>query len=445
MPGGENGWMVLANNLICAWIAVDYMDRGFSPKYAGRRRCIAYACGMASYFLLVTAFNYLVGYEGVLGFGYSVILYIYGFAALKGSRGQMAVMSAIWVLIAFFGYYITASVARLATGFSLQYLHEIGLTLFYLSISSTVLKLVMAKFAVAAKKGMSGKSGAEELILAGAFSAVFLVVTGIVMLDVGNLSQDDKNLLSFSLLFGFLGIILSLAYFYHRIDGKNKEKLTAEYDRRQFMQQREQLEQLSQMCSELGRFRHDMTGMLDTVSGMLQNGKQEEALLCLYRMDSRLRNCPAPVKSTGNEGLDMALLRTNQSCRERGIDFHYAVGGNVRAYDAMDMGILFYNLLGNAVEACARLEREANAEISLQIWGKSEGILCRLENTIGESVLKKNPVLQSHKPEKLSHGFGLRSIRNIVEGCRGSYQISEEEGVFLQEIWLPLPKPNTVH
>lgn len=437
--------MVLLINLVCAWIAIDYMDRGFLPRYSGRRRRLAYVCGMAAYFLLVTAFNFLVGFEGVMGFGYGLVLFLYGLAALKGSRRQMAVMSVIWVLIAFFGYYITASVTRLAMGWSLEYLHSAGFTSLHLNMSSTILKLVMAKLVLAAKKGMSGKSGAEELILAGAFAAVFLVVTGIVMLDLGHLSQNDKNLLSFMLLFGFLGIILALVCFYHRIDKKNREELSAEYDRRQFMQQKEQLEQLNQVCSELGRFRHDLTGMLDTVLGMLRGGKPEEALLCLQRMDGRLKDCPAPAKSTGNEGLDMALLRTNRSCREQGIDFHYVVGGNIGDLDTMTLGILFYNLLGNAVEACGRLKQREDAEISLYIWRREDGILCRLENTVGESVLEKNPGLQSHKPETWSHGFGLKSIRGIVADYGGSYGISEEDGMFRQEIWLPLPKPDSVH
>lgn len=439
MPGGVNEWVSLIINLICTWIAVDFMDKGFQPKYSGRKRAAAWFFASAAYFLLLTFLNYLTEFEGIMGLSYGLPLFIYGITSLKGSKREMAAMSAAWVLIAFLGYYITASAVRMLTGRSLDNLYETRFHVYQYSMTAVILRLVMAKLVLAAKKKMSGGSGGEELILAGAFTAIFLEANGIVMLDSGNLGQAGKNLLSFGLLPVLLAIIASLVYFYHRLDRKNKEKLMEEYDRLQLQQQREKLEQLNQMCSELGSFRHDLTGMLDTVSGMLQNRRYKEAGLCLDRMDRRLKDCSLPVKATGNEGLDMALLRTTKTCREQGIDFHYAVGGNIRNFDPLDMGILFFNLLGNAVEACARQTHKENTEIILHIWQKAGGIVCHLENTIEHSVLDGNPALQSQKEEKLRHGFGLKSIRSIVEGCGGSYRVWEEDGMFLQEIRVPVP------
>lgn len=56
------------------------------------------------------------------------------------------------------------------------------------------------------------------------------------------------------------------------------------------------------------------------------------------------------------------------------------------------------------------------------------------DNTITGSVLEKNPLLRTSKKEK--HGFGMESIREIVERYRGSYGYQEENGRFLQRITL---------
>lgn len=63
-----------------------------------------------------------------------------------------------------------------------------------------------------------------------------------------------------------------------------------------------------------------------------------------------------------------------------------------------------------------------------------------VKNSITRSVSDENPKLKTSKKNKSSHGYGIRSIRNIAEKYGGSVNFSEENGCFITEIWLELEK-----
>ena len=58
---------------------------------------------------------------------------------------------------------------------------------------------------------------------------------------------------------------------------------------------------------------------------------------------------------------------------------------------------------------------------------KENGVVeIEVENTIKESVIRKNPKLKSSKKEKGRHGFGMESIWKIIEQYQGEYICREE-------------------
>ena len=60
-----------------------------------------------------------------------------------------------------------------------------------------------------------------------------------------------------------------------------------------------------------------------------------------------------------------------------------------------------------------------------------------VRNRIDSSVLAENPGLLTSKPDKASHGIGLRLIRQIVRRCAGTLEVFEEDGYFIARAILP--------
>ena len=75
-------------------------------------------------------------------------------------------------------------------------------------------------------------------------------------------------------------------------------------------------------------------------------------------------------------------------------------------------------------------------EVEIIVKREQEGIAIEVGNNIRESVISSNPYLKSHKKESMRHGFGMGSIREIVEKYHGEYSYWEEDNWFMQKIFL---------
>lgn len=171
--------------------------------------------------------------------------------------------------------------------------------------------------------------------------------------------------------------------------------------------------------------RHDMKIKLDTIYRLMEKEWYEEAKKCVRKLGGEWNGSAELPRDTGNEGLNAALMKAAQRCRERQIKFHYVVLGRPVEIDSMDMGNLVDNLLKNGIEACEGVAGNGQVEIVIR---KENGVVeIEVENTIKESVFKTNPKMKSQKKEKGKHGFGMKSIRKIIEQYHGEYICQEEK------------------
>lgn len=143
---------------------------------------------------------------------------------------------------------------------------------------------------------------------------------------------------------------------------------------------------------------------------------------------------PELPRETGNAGLNAALLKAARESHEQGVKFRYVVMGKADGIDSLDMGNLVYNLLKNGIEASARTQGDREVEIV----ARNDASKTELEviNSICGSVIKENPWLESQKENRPEHGFGMKSIREIVEKYQGEYVYAEEGNLFIQKITL---------
>ena len=225
---------------------------------------------------------------------------------------------------------------------------------------------------------------------------------------------------------------------YQRLGRYQKEKIEDRYRREREQERLEGLMDMYRVGREINHWRHDMQGELDILYRMQKNGKYAEVETYMEKLCSGLRDYPELPQPTGNEGLDAALIKMIPKCRERGIHFCYVIMGKPERIDSMALGNILDNLLCNGMEACQNLG--GSREIELTVRCRMDGLEIYLENSIGESVLEKNPRFVSHKREKERHGFGMESICRIVEEHEGTYEYweekDEENGRFCQRIYL---------
>ncbi len=356
-----------------------------------------------------------------------MILFLYSMAALEGSKTDFIIFSLIWVLIALVSAYIMFGVLGIATGEGIgNLLKKSGDLRTYSALAAGALKFSMGRMVVAVyKKKRKVTVRIEDWIMAGTFLLMFVMVLGMFRLETGILSQTERYYLSLQLLTGMFAISLLVSVFYRILDKYRKEKMEQGYLAEEQKLQAEQLHDLYQFGREANHMKHDMKIKLDTIYGLLEKEGYEEAKMCVRKLGAEWDNRFELPRDTGNEGLNAALMKAAQRCREKEIRFHYVVMGRPVEIDSMDMGNLVDNLLKNGIEACEDQAGTGQVEIVIR---KENGIVeIEVENTIKESVLKTNPEMKSTKPEKDRHGFGMDSIRKIIRLYHGEYSCWEQQ------------------
>ncbi len=306
-----------------------------------------------------------------------------------------------------------------------------------------VVKFSMGKIAAVFFRKRDGVYEKENGIVAGAFVFMTLLAMGLFWLEAGNRGSSVRYMLTIGILLDEAGIIVFLVQLYQRLGRYQKEKMEAQYQQKREQERLEGLMDMYRVGREINHWRHDMQGKLDVLYRMQKSGKYAEVEAYMEKLCSGLRNYLELPQPTGNEGLDAALIKMIPKCKERGIHFCYVILGKPERIDSIVLGDILDNLLCNGMEACQNLS--GPREMELVIRGRMDGLAICLENSIGESVLEKNPCFVSHKREKERHGFGMESISRIVEEYEGTYEYweekKEEDSRFCQRFYLNYIQP----
>ena len=104
----------------------------------------------------------------------------------------------------------------------------------------------------------------------------------------------------------------------------------------------------------------------------------------------------------------------------------------------MELCNLLGNLMDNAVEACEKIDGKRMIELSMS--QDIDKIYIEVKNSIKESVLTGNKELKSGKRNKSRHGYGMKTIMEIVKKHEGHVDIWEEMGKFCISLVLYLEK-----
>ena len=94
---------------------------------------------------------------------------------------------------------------------------------------------------------------------------------------------------------------------------------------------------------------------------------------------------------------------------------------------------LFGNLLDNAIEACCLVKTEEKW-IKIQIQQINQLLSIELLNTFEIPCIRKQGVFETIKEERSVHGYGIKSMRRIVDKYKGIITYEEKEKIFTTKI-----------
>lgn len=144
---------------------------------------------------------------------------------------------------------------------------------------------------------------------------------------------------------------------------------------------------------------------------------------------------------TGNRALDIIVSEKALMCVHKNIRFICTADGEALSFmKSYHIYSLFGNALDNAIESLKPLQDEALRELDVSVALRGDMAVISVSNYIAVSpVIKADGLPETTKQDKEEHGYGVKSMRNIVELYGGKISFSAKDNVFTVLAIIPVP------
>lgn len=217
---------------------------------------------------------------------------------------------------------------------------------------------------------------------------------------------------------------------------KEKMKLAVSEMRTQLLEQ--QYKEMSDIYTENAKLYHDLNNHLTVLYQLLEDEKTSEAKRYVAKISEPIKNL-SRVVWTGEDVIDVVINSKLQRMKDKEIrvevNIEFPHNTNLLPND---MCTLLANLLDNAIEATEKERKKGN--ISLTIRRINHFLMIRIVNPCDKEDNDDIKYLETAKQNKSLHGWGLQSVRSVVEKYDGTMKCKIENHEFVVTIMLCFDK-----
>lgn len=144
---------------------------------------------------------------------------------------------------------------------------------------------------------------------------------------------------------------------------------------------------------------------------------------------------------TGNRALDIILTEKAIQCEHAGIRFVCTADGKAIAFmRSYHIYSFIGNALDNAIESLQKLERAEERELVASIVRERDMCLIKVSNRTAAPIVFENGIPKTSKADAQNHGYGIKSMQNVVRFYGGEISFRSEGGLFTVLAVIPLPE-----
>lgn len=273
----------------------------------------------------------------------------------------------------------------------------------------------------------------EWIMILSAFMITLLIGISMYMITVGG-KTTEYIYVAVTLLISCLDAVIFI--FLRKMNRTSQIEKERDIMEIQLQRQQDEMQHLQQQYEEILILRHDFRNGIDCLCGMVEQGDCSGALEYAKQFKERKVNTILSQVQCSSTMLNAVVNAKFNDAQSKGIDTSLRLVVQIPHDLEFDLRIMLSNLLDNAIEACEK--NPSNAQILLTISEEAGYYRIVVRNTIAASVLKKNQELKTEKADKKLHGWGLRSVTDLVSKRNGLIDFYEKEGMFYVDILLPI-------
>lgn len=219
----------------------------------------------------------------------------------------------------------------------------------------------------------------------------------------------------------------------NRISVKNQELYNLKVHRFVAEQELEEIDLMKDQYNNMRKLKHDYKNFVECSITLLDENKYDEAR---DYMSQGLANVVEKTKNyvnIDNSAISAVINNKFALCEKKNINVKCSIVANLNLYNTIDLSVILFNLLDNAIEAEKNVKEPY---IELLIKNVNDYLFVKVGNHIEESVLKNNRNLVTSKENKDLHGIGTKRVKEMVEKNNGFLEYYEVENEFICEIML---------
>lgn len=235
---------------------------------------------------------------------------------------------------------------------------------------------------------------------------------------------------------GMVLISIYIGYSIFKISDQDNKLLKFELIQLQTQEKEKQIKEFKRSYTRIRQFIHDYKNHCMSMQTLLADGKYEELDKYLQSITGRYLEMNCEFVNTNNPLIDSIVNTKIYQCKENKIDIACTISGDISLWNKIEIGIILFNLLDNAIEASMKEQEIRKIDFILK---REEGVSnITIKNRISRSVLDSNPQLHSDKEDQEMHGVGHTTVIELAEELGGVVEYYEEDSKFCAHVFLPL-------
>jgi len=418
-------------NMVETLITIDFVTRYLGVKYHDKRGILGFIAAWLILFTELSIINRLFIHEGVASLIPVIMIFLYAHIFLKGSAAlKLWISTLIEVILV-----IIADGTNLVVCRILDYDPNDMLTVFnatrVISVIITKVILFYVTRIILRHKHKNPLENRSWIML------ILVPTVTVISLSALMMAAMKYNDIMGYIICGMSGILLAniiTYYFFSTLNKEYESELKIKLLEQSNENAEKELESAGAFVRQMQSARHDMQNQLTIISNYIEMGKYGEARSYINSLSDTYLPAVKNFINTDNEAFNAIVNSKIAVCNRKNIYIEIKEMRNaLNDFDPIDTGILFGNLLDNAIEAAQDTD---GRRITVDIKQKGYYLSILVTNSIKTSVLKTNEDLQTSKVDKVLHGIGIKSVKALVEKYDGMIDFFENNGEFCCHVML---------
>lgn len=260
------------------------------------------------------------------------------------------------------------------------------------------------------------------------------ILEGLVSLIQGtpeNVAAIGNQVLVFFNVTSAMVAFLTLLILFGMYHSKTISQEKAELDR-MILEQKKKFESERTNINLINIKCHDLKHQLASLQGKMSKEEIKETVQALNIYDSTIH--------TGNEAIDIVLASKQATLKNNAISLSCLLDGSQLAYiPAYEIYSIFGNAIDNAIEGVLPLPVEKR-RIHITQEQRGNFFCVQIKNYFDGKIDFEDGLPKTRKEDELYHGYGVKSMKLIMDKYHGSLTFSAKDDVFYLTLLFLLPE-----